>query len=203
LSETSAWTTELLDAMGLAAFLVGSDGRILAMSPAAAEMLRCGVAVRDVDGRLQAQEPDAQTALARALRQPSGAGRPVPLGPWSPRVRLAHVTPRKDADGYLVVLRVRDGAGAALLSWLRRERQVTDAEARVGFLVASGLAVREVAEHRNVSTETVRKQLKLLMQKLDVSSRQALVRLLTRLAGPFGAGPPEYSEDKRPGLPGE
>ncbi|HEB60148.1 MAG TPA: LuxR family transcriptional regulator, partial [Gammaproteobacteria bacterium] len=61
---------------------------------------------------------------------------------------------------------------------------LTHAEAAVTIALANGLNPKEIAQSKNVSTDTVRSQLKSIFRKTGTGSQVELVRLL--LTGPFG-----------------
>ncbi|WP_439136127.1 helix-turn-helix transcriptional regulator, partial [Pseudomaricurvus sp.] len=56
--------------------------------------------------------------------------------------------------------------------------QLTIAEARVAIMVANGMALKDIAEHNQVSVLTVRTQLRHVFEKMGVNRQQDIVKIL-------------------------
>lgn len=56
--------------------------------------------------------------------------------------------------------------------------QLTQAEAKVAIMVANGMALKDIAEHNQVSVLTVRTQLRHVFDKMGVNRQQDIVKLL-------------------------
>lgn len=110
-----------------------------------------------------------------ALRRPSGK-RPYQLT----------VSPLSKRDswgaGAFAVVFVLDPDDPPELSAsaLRSLYQLTNAEARVARALTRGFSVNEVADRFEVSTNTVRTQLKAILRKCDVKSQAELLQLFAR-----------------------
>jgi DNA-binding CsgD family transcriptional regulator len=64
---------------------------------------------------------------------------------------------------------------------LRRAFRLTEAEARLGALLASGESVGTAAERLGITKETSRSQLKTIFAKVGVHRQSALVAVLSTL----------------------
>ncbi len=60
---------------------------------------------------------------------------------------------------------------------------LSPAEADIAIQLSQGLRIRTIAEKRGVKVDTVRVQVKHLLQKLDASRQSDIVGLVARLAG--------------------
>lgn len=107
-----------------------------------------------------------------------------------------HADPRSETQTSVLVKRVENGfqgAGeepvfllsivdfgfdAAAVELFRSAYGLTQAEASVAVLLASGLRLPDIAAERGVSVDTVRTQIKLIKNKTSVRDIPALVRLL-------------------------
>lgn len=93
------------------------------------------------------------------------------------------------ARGWLVVLGPHtsdpSGAGSTLL---RELFGLTLAESTIALLLLDGTPSREIARRRGTTIQTVRGQIKSVLQKTASPTRSCLIRLLTEL-GPADPGP--------------
>lgn len=189
--ERARSSAEALQAVGLPAAVLASDGRMLAVNALFAGAMPA--VARDRGGRVGLADPRADALLADALGGPrdDAVTRSIPLR--SSRdgepPAVAHLIPvRRSAHDVflgaaaLLVLTPasrRHGADADLLRGLF---DLTPAEARVAHLLCDGgRSVPAVAAALGISYETARKHLRSVFDKTGTGRQSELVALLGRI----------------------
>ncbi|MFB0875631.1 MULTISPECIES: helix-turn-helix transcriptional regulator [unclassified Sphingobium] len=183
------------DLLGLTVFLCDRAGRVVACSAAAESLVEAGdmlcLRYACLKAALDRQDEALQGALRRATRRfddspvqlrgttlalTDAAGRacrvdvaPVPPGAFhffSDAACIVHVTlPRSVAEPRHLLMQAFG---------------LSPAEAAVALDLASGMTANEIAAGRGVSTETVRAQVRAVLQKTGVSKATALATLIGR-----------------------
>lgn len=182
-----------LDTIGVAAFLLGRDGKVAALSARAEAMVaRAGTPLILRHGQLGAARRDAdrllQTALSHALR-----GEPAQqlwIGPSCEGgegglCEVFQLPAREWNFGFdphvLVVMRSAGEIPEARLGPLREALGFTPAEAEIALQLANGAAREQVALERGTSQQTLHGQIKSILRKSDVTREAELVALINRL----------------------
>jgi DNA-binding CsgD family transcriptional regulator len=174
-----------------AVVLIDSHGKVFKANSSALRLLVDGVQIEE--GVLTVSHPPAMAALNAALsdllrRHAGGLSPPVPLPRKGRRPLLAYpakfssAVANSFADCQAMIVLIDPDAGrkppeAALRKAFRR----TEAEARLGALLASGESVETVAERLGITKETSRSQLKMIFAKVGVHRQPALVAVLSTL----------------------
>ena len=185
------WMTDTqatLEAFGDALYLLTPQGRVLHASPAAQAGAAQGLHVRQ--GMLWHPREAVRTHLHAVLlwvaahQQP--ASLPLPPDPGS-AWRHADLAPAPKWTGLSgqapILMRLRPApANPAIdpLDWLAAALALTPAEARVLAALAQGQTVAEHAQSQGRSVATVRRQVSVLMLKLDCTRQSDLVRKAMR-----------------------
>jgi DNA-binding CsgD family transcriptional regulator/PAS domain-containing protein len=196
----AAWLEAVLDRLPLAVLLVDHDLKVWLCNRAARRLTaaRLGLVVRD--GRLRALEPAGTARLQQIVGRAADAA--ATAGPAREvATRLMHADSpialqvmtlplptaaggRVDADGPVAALLVGDSqqtfhASEAVIGALY---QLTLAEARLVGALLTGMRVRELADSLGLSEQTIRTQLKRVLQKTGTGRQSELVRMV--LTGP-------------------
>ena len=179
--------TEALELIGLPAAVLDGLGRALAANTLI-EAMTTHVAWLPGD-RLGLVDPVAAGMLRQALSSvrvgASPGGRSFPAyGADRTAPVVAHVIPTSGASRELF----SGGLGLIVLGSLRGVEapivralyDLTPAETAVAMLLAQGLAPTEIGARRGVSLETVRNQIKALLQKTGANRLGGLIALLAR-----------------------
>lgn len=193
-SEVASWAAqlEMLGHLGHAALLIDRTGRLLAMNPQFKQLE--GAIWRDRSDKLELRQREVQISLSAFLERPrdgneKGTSLVVPHQQtdqgWF--IHLIPVTRRAQdrllQGGYVVVASpiamMQKTLDAPVLKQLFG---LTQAEARVAHLIGGGLALPQIAEVLNVSTETVRSQAKAIFNKTGTCRQAELVMLLSNAA---------------------
>ena len=207
-----------LDGFDTACCLMGANGRVLFANLAARQLLGPASGLSLQDGRLVADDgtidADLSAAIAKAsgfherwseraasdvILRPPSSGSPVvavvvPLGHENPFMNVGQTR----AAVYLVDATTR-ALGGPELTRLRLLYGLTEAESAIANRLIEGKSVREIARARGTSEQTVRTQIKLIMEKTQ-SARQGDLMRLHRLvsAGPRPqAGAPTSKPSRR------
>ncbi|WP_407519405.1 helix-turn-helix transcriptional regulator [Methylobacterium oryzisoli] len=185
--QTLHGAAQALDTLGLPAVVLGSRGKILAMSEAC-EGLPPGLLTEG--RRLVLGDPGADRLLAQALDglghedRPSVRSIPLPAGQGREPMIL-HVVPIRRAGADLF----NAASSLAVVTPLTRKAppcptvleglfDLTGAEARVARGIADCRTVDQIAGEFGLSRETVRSQLKAVLAKTGMSRQSELVGLL-------------------------
>ena len=182
------------DRLTVAGVILDASATVLFANALAAEVFEARDGLELRDGRLAAQHKQTERALAQRLRQIVSAGPeldpPVPISVARPSGRppyRADVLPLPNASGFH-----RNEAGATVLVLIHdparrgRSRQhelsllygLTPAEAALAEAVAAGETLREYAERKGRSINTVRYQMKQVLAKTDCHRQADLIRLI-------------------------
>lgn len=79
----------------------------------------------------------------------------------------------------IALLLERHTSGTAALSLLTREFDLTERETETVALLREGLTSKEIANRMNISPNTVKAFLRLVMVKMDVSTRSGIIGKIT------------------------
>lgn len=197
-------TSQALDALPAAVFLLDLELRVRYVSPRAENLLRKedGLALRD--GQLTASTPASQRLLAAAL---NGARRAL-LHPISSKLTESYFALERPSGAAAlqvfasparlsvpqlpyspgVVLCIRDPN--AVDSSPERLKQIfgfTSQEARLAIHLARGGDLRSASQQLRISYETARKHLSNLRAKAHADNQSDLVRLILNGIAPAGA----------------
>ncbi len=184
--------TDFAASLGIPLIILGSDGRSVAVTPAAEQMFGDDFGLRG--GQLWASDNESAEALnalvqiAKSRETPAvirnvvvqrGAGRrpillrPVPLRglglDFLPGARL------------LITLVDPEIAASTPEDDLRLVFSLSPAQANIAALLASGQSVEEIASARAVSVSTIRTQIKHVFEKMNVRRVGELVALVGRV----------------------
>ena len=91
------------------------------------------------------------------------------------RAFLLDANRKQDSDAAIAVLLERGPSGLIPLSQLSQQYHLTQREAETLVYLLQGLCSKEIASRMNVSTNTVKTFLRLVMIKTGVSSRSAMI----------------------------
>ena len=173
-------------------------GRILETNNRALAILRRAEGLLDQGGFLRAQMPAdnarLQNLLADALPifgKPAVSGSMTVRRPAATRRLVLHVNPvppGHEADGIgpiaALILISEPGSLPHLdPDLVAAALDLTPAESRVAVMLAEGKSVRDIAEEAGRQVNTIQFHTKQIHQKLGISSRTELVRLVLSLAG--------------------
>jgi DNA-binding CsgD family transcriptional regulator len=187
-----------LNAMSIAAFLVGGNGRIRHMNRLAAGYLQGSEGLSSRQGRLTATDPceNAQLQFLLAGARGENGAESLPGGamkilrPYTRTSLQLAVVPAPEQN------RLAESASCALVfvsdpssqfksraALMRQLYSLTPAEARLADLLLEGLEVRDAAERLRVTLETARFHLKRILQKTGTRRQTELLRLMLSLPG--------------------
>jgi DNA-binding CsgD family transcriptional regulator len=123
-----------------------------------------------------------RTAVERASNEGSSAVLPMEAGPESD-IDLLHVRPARER-GHALVSRKRLTARTSPPdpAVLREIFKLTETEASIACALLESDELRDIADARGVSIETVRMHVKNLLLKTRMPNQKKLTALLTRLA---------------------
>jgi DNA-binding CsgD family transcriptional regulator len=178
-----------LDFVSLGVLLLPAHGAMALKNREARRIieLRDGLSC-DAHGRLHCSDP----AAGQALRRFATALASAPRDRQTPRLRLSCAVRRPSGERPFIVdaaqLGGTSGAVVTIVDPARRNPDMTmrlrhlfhltACEAEVCTLIADGLSNGEIAQHRGVSTETVKSQSSSIMRKMAVTNRVDLVRMV-------------------------
>ena len=181
-----------LDALSVAAMIVDGTGRLQHANNAAELLLRRREGLSVVDGRLTATTTDSANqllalikAVTAAVLGSGGAGDAVriPRADKPPLTVLVAPAPTPSSGRGLMGVRnavifvsLPEDRSLPRLSVLARTYGLTGAEARLLGELLEGSRLEEVAERFSVSINTVRTQLRALLNKTGCSRQAELVR---------------------------
>ncbi len=192
---------QALDRQLLPTFVLDERRRLLYANQSGQALLQqspCGVFL-DAAGRLRAHYEDKQLeqAMRGATRTASGEGSQaeITLSLSAEQGRdacLASISPLRDPHGELqiglrgILLTVIDPQNLPPVSvaCLARYAGLSPAETEVCQLLCEGSSAPDIARIRDVSTETVRTQIKKILQKTNATDRMQLLRKVLRLQLP-------------------
>ncbi|GFG52910.1 hypothetical protein CQY20_27780 [Mycolicibacterium agri] len=183
-----------LDAVSDGIAIVGRDGRILHLNPAAESMVAARDGLCVVSGLLRASVAHADHALGRAVQRAlAGHGPDTATGDcvsiprsFGQRPYVVRVVPTSaEAHGMaapsaLIVIVDPEHEPVPDSAALRRLYGLTKTEAEVALRVLDGTGVAPIAEQLSISVSTVRTHLKHVFHKTGTHRQAELVRLLLR-----------------------
>jgi DNA-binding CsgD family transcriptional regulator len=183
-------------------FLVDADGRVVHANAAGAAMLRRGLALRMVSGRLAAVDARASPALLGAIAAAKGGdtaladrGIAVTLTTRDGERYVVHMLPLTSAERRGAS--TRRGAVAALLVQkaalelratsdpIAKAFDLTPTELRVLLAVVEASGVAETAAALGLGQATVKTHLHRLFGKTDTRRQADLVKLVAGFASPL------------------
>lgn len=185
-----------LEALQLTAFLCDRNGRVQTMTPSAEALVLGAGPLQLQGGRLSARHAPTRQRLSDIIAQVAGCRLP-PQQPTPNHLVIRHagdapllldivqvptLNCQLDFQPRALVL-VRDGKRSRenAKQLLSAAYGTTESESAIALLLADGLHPDAIAERRNVSSGTVRMQLKSLYAKCDVHSQIGLLAKLRPL----------------------
>ena len=190
--EAARMAVDSMASVGMAAMVCDPNGRLISCSPPGDELLSRGDFLSLRTGVVVPADPNAAATFSAALRL---AGSPVRLStPPSASIvlkniygwetRRAHIAPFPTEPSVAfsrgVLIAVPMPAPAPSMVSLMTIG-LTYAEAEVALAAAQGQTAAEIAQHRHVSRETVRSQIKSAFAKLGVNNTTQLAARLNNL----------------------
>ncbi len=193
------WFQSVTDMLPMGVILVAADMRVVTANKWAKQMMQVGDGILIRDGCLAAAEAGEKARLEQMVIRivAMAGGTPAPQSGMvlkrsaraSPLQLLSFPVPGPAAigvgdDAVLVAIIVGDTeyeyeASQTIIGALYG---LTSAEARLVSGLITGLRIRELAESFGISEQTVRTQLKRVMQKVGAGRQSELMKML--LAGP-------------------
>lgn len=181
----------LLDRLPAAAFVLDAAGNVVMTNSQAEQMAAANDALTVVAGRLQArctgEQPVIDRALAGALPGETGggfrlareSGQAAYLGLIHP-IGPAH--PLADSEAAALLL-LSDPASPNMPApdLLRALFGLTETEARVAALIATGAPIDNAAARLGMALETARVHLKSIYRKMEVAGRDELIAVVAHL----------------------
>lgn len=183
-----------------AVLLLAPGSRVIYMNPRAEALVRAGdLLSMGADQRLRLGCDVANDHLSAAWTE---AGRHLQFrlaraGLWDEALQARLVPVSEDLRAELQLSELDGPAGPLLLlalasppplqdlcGTLQRSLRLTPAEAQVALALAGGQVVKEIARNRQVSVETVRNQIKSILQKTQSRRQADLVSLVAALQAP-------------------
>lgn len=174
-----------LNCLALPVFAVSPQGRLLLANSAGEQRLLDGLPVTLSCGTLTSKDRSTQALLAAALKaaaRDAGSSFSVGLGEakW-----MFRVEPVAAISGAVLVFTWL-GTRPPVQTWLLREMlNLSVSEAEVARMIADGWSAKEIAYARQVSLNTVRSQVRAILQKAGVRRQVDLVKMLAAM--PVGA----------------
>ncbi len=190
--ERARTISETLAAIGLAALVIDDRGGVLAANPLIETLT--GLVQWRARGRVAFADRAASTLLDDAIAAIGHDGRPgvrsFPVrDPGSDTRRIAHLIPvRRSARDVFVssaavlILTPLAMPGAAPVELVRSLFDFTPAEARVARGLAGGRTVDDIARDGGVSANTVRAQVRGILEKTGCGRQADVVALLTTIS---------------------
>lgn len=196
---------DALDRMAIAAFVLDGRGRVISTNGAAGRMVQRADQLIVHNGRLSLRDATKNRRLQSALRnavewcdgdkaEPFAGVIGVDGGDRNPLGLLVRGVPDGKYQRPGIIVYVGQSKGALVPDALVGELfGLTPAEARIAVLLASGLSLREIADHIGITEKTARSYSKQAYQKTGVSRQADLVRLLLTSVAILGADPREQA----------
>jgi DNA-binding CsgD family transcriptional regulator len=187
-----------LDALSIGLMRIGLGRQITYMNDTAEQLLNGQCALyTDVRGRLACKDAELLQRIDAMSWHWHSPGTPLTAQPFilqatdhSPPMKVTLVPPPADdvlnffrgPECTLLIERPRLDVKTAIAG-LAKTSKLTSAEAMVVEGLASGLSIKDIAQARTVSTDTVRAQVKSVFAKTGLRSQADLIRHVTSLAG--------------------
>lgn len=176
----------VLDIEVAAAFLVGSDLKIVAVNHVATEIL--GISKNDPLTKLRIDEDNCQELRNAVIGVCANlTAKPALLrffSPESDRPKVFHVSKLsgKPFQGNFALVRSSElGWPENLSAMIRDAFQLTNAEIDVVRALAEGKSIREISAERMRSFETIRSQVRSILSKTETRSQTELIRITLSL----------------------
>ncbi len=174
-----------LDAPLIGIIRVDQRGRLIHANAAGRDILHLQDGLMLIGQMIAVQAYAVQQQFAEAVRTAAlrsggqGDALLVPRSSSKPPWRVVVVPDEAQASGRATLLIESSGEGG-LRAHLAGLYGLSRAESEVAALLADGLAPTEIADRRSVSLDTVRNQIKALLQKTGASRLGGLIALLAR-----------------------
>jgi DNA-binding CsgD family transcriptional regulator/PAS domain-containing protein len=193
-----------LDGLAAGVYLTKRDGRVVYMNAAAERQVKAGHALRIVDNRIFPTDPQACTAIAKAIDEvarnetdagPAGHSLAIPddngvgyvatLLPLERGQRQSIMAPFAAS----VAIFAQDPAHVPLMPGesFAKLYQLTGGELRVLLALAQGLGAKEAADMLGIGEPTVRTHLQRIFSKTGTSRQAELLQLLQKSTPPTAA----------------
>jgi DNA-binding CsgD family transcriptional regulator len=190
----------VLDRLGIGVLILSERGEVVISNQEAERILDAGDGVsRTAGARILAADPSAdarlRAAIARAVRiEAEEHGRTIELprrGGVEPY--LADLAPLRDPgdemgaafSGVLVTLIDPEHREMVSIDGLARNYDLTPVETLVCRMLAQGMTLREIADGRDVSVDTVKSQARAIYGKTNTRNRSELVRRALSIVPPL------------------
>lgn len=193
----------MLDVIAKGILIVGLNGELLHINVAASCILKSSQALAVRNNRLWSANAEKNLKLKAAINAmiasvecPSSAGASsylvihhendaiyIHLSPVTHETQKAPWIKRLLSEQYVVMLQITDlnqGLSMNTKQQLVAMYQLSKAELRVATLVAEGLQVQHISEMLQLSSNTVRTQLKAIFKKTKTAKQAELMQLLLR-----------------------
>jgi len=185
-----------LDALVSGVFLVDGEGRLVYMNRAGEDLIRAGVALRIVDGRLSPASPGSRSSMTSAIAA-AGAGTSVALPAGNTTGLIASILPldrgkRQDLSkpfAATIAIFVQHPTAAPILPGeaFAKLYRLTGSELRVLLALAPGLSVKAAADILGISEATAKTHLQRIFSKTNTSKQTELMHLLRSSTPPIKA----------------
>jgi DNA-binding CsgD family transcriptional regulator len=188
-----------LDVLASGVYLIGRDGRIDYMNPAAERQVKGGRGLRVANGRLVPIDCTMRQAFDRAITEATRCDSKetvttlaIPDG--SRTGLIATIVPlRRDGwsdfcdSGAVATIFVQDPVVAVTLPGeaFAKLHRLTDCERRVILAVASGRSIKETADVLGISDTTVKTHLSHIFNKTGTSRQMELLQMFASCAPPL------------------
>lgn len=185
----------VLNALGLGVFLVDAKHNVIDLNQAAERILDASDGIRlNSKRQILLSDPEAEQKLRTLVDEANG----LLKGEVNRHETVMSVRRRSGRYDYLISVQPLNDAAAELevglrcafvtvinpekhgslsIEGLKALGQLTQTEADVVSLLVEGCRLREIAERRNVSINTVKTQLKDIVQKLRCSTQSDVIRM--------------------------
>jgi PAS domain S-box-containing protein len=215
LADEQAMLAETLDLLSCAVILTDANGHVIRLNRAAEDLLDKKSAVRVRHNIIRASCSTANQELGAALSLAARAGAPtgkkgsiVKLSYDDDLPMLAHILPlaRACTDGLpersaVAAIFIQDpGTIRDSVRLLASTYRLTPAERRLLSNIFGGRNLLEAAIELNVSTSTVKTQLKAIFRKTGVNRQSELILLASRLSAPVLGEPISSTRNAYAGL---
>lgn len=183
---------DLLESIGLPALALDEKGLLLAANTLAAKLIAGGDVLTIVGARLSPVHPGDRASFSNALELKNDAvpaGHVVVLhrGPDKTPVFLRIVRPSAERDAIVLIVSDPFSTKRACPLCLRQLFRLTNREAELAALLASGHELKRAASDLNMSPGTARTHLRQIFQKTNTTTQAELRSVL--LAASLGLCP--------------
>jgi DNA-binding CsgD family transcriptional regulator/PAS domain-containing protein len=195
--------SDLLDGIEVGVFLLDSSGQIAHANAAGQKMLRAGTLLREIGGRVYANDPQADSLLLQSFLSSAkgdvalgSQGIAIPLLSRDGEQYIGHVLPL-NSDGRRKASSGDRGVVAALFvhkasiddplppQIIRQVYNLTPTELRVLMAIVDVGGIPEVASALGIAVTTVKTHLSRLYEKMGVNRQADLVKLFASYTTPL------------------